>query len=698
MRSLYNKFVKLVENTKQALNKLIENRTHTFTDIASYLGEYFRVKGLTDATGIPKLFEALWPHYSYLDVEVLEVIIENEDFLIEERLQRDMCSYKQFLEEFKHSTTLSKFKNAVEEALIPNPEVTSITCEVVIKVNRQWGKKTLENFKTLVNHMFHQRMTHIHVEEGSICVTLLVPQSKLDYLLEIFDLKKEFISLIGIFEMTVDGQYILKKEEETQFSFDQALQEASKLGDDEVVQFLLDLIDNVNYQNNEGRTALMLASEEGHEQVIQTLVLAEGNINIQDNNGYTALMIACDTNSYTIVNYLLQAGANPDLQNDAFDTAIIIACQNSHFGIVKLLLQFNADQLLPSRNDDTAITVATRQNSSEIVEMLLEQIAESQKSSAVTSALSTACQCGHSQIIISLLEKLFDTFTLEEFQLFILCAKGDNDSTECHIHDSNVNINCALVNVVTPLMVTSSCGHAETIRVLLQAGAHVNNTDNNGYSPLVYAITGHKSFQVIEQLLKACAQPSVYINGQSIADKAREERREDICKLLQQFNVVKMEKSKEEVLEQLLKVCDSFTIVKTEILLSLQKLITERKILLVDVVEFLCRYFGNTKLKVENVDQLFNALQPHYYLLNVDLLRKMVDRFIGGKLQKSLQNFIDMVKTFEETTQLQPFGQAMKHVSLPKLVATPNTSSTMTLKFHEQWQNKNVVHVHKLLN
>ena len=88
-----------------------------------------------------------------------------------------MSNYKQHLEEFKALTTLIEFKKAVEKALIPNPEVTMSTCEVVIKLKQEWGYKTLENFKTLVNHMFHQRMTHIRVDEGSICVTLLVPQS-----------------------------------------------------------------------------------------------------------------------------------------------------------------------------------------------------------------------------------------------------------------------------------------------------------------------------------------------------------------------------------------------------------------------------------------------------------------------------------------------------------------------------------------
>ena len=138
-------------------------------------------------------------------------------------------------------------------------------------------------------------------------------------------------------------------------------------------------------------TALMLSSKGGHKQVVQTLISAGVNVNIQDDNGYTALMIACDTNSYTIVNYqyLLQVGANPDIQRNDADTAIIIACHNNHSDIVKLLLQYNADPLIASRNNDTALTVATHQNPIEIVEMLLEHLTESQNISNIISNISS---------------------------------------------------------------------------------------------------------------------------------------------------------------------------------------------------------------------------------------------------------------------------------------------------------------------
>ena len=234
---LHEEFVDLVDNVKNALHKLVENRTLELIQVASKVGEYSKVKGLTKVTNIYELFEELWPCYSYLNCEIIEFIVKK--YLVEQAIQKDMDAYKKNLEIFTTSTSLTEFKEAVEKALIPKPKVTASTCEVVIKLNPQWGDKKMEIFETLVNHIFRHKMTHIHVDKGSVCVTLIIPRSRLDYFLKRAKLMKEFAKLIGIFELIIDsGQPIINEKEEKQFSFDQALEESSKVGNVEAMQFL----------------------------------------------------------------------------------------------------------------------------------------------------------------------------------------------------------------------------------------------------------------------------------------------------------------------------------------------------------------------------------------------------------------------------------------------------------------------------
>ena len=88
------------------------------------------------------------------------------------------------------------------------------------------------------------------------------------------------------------------------FTFDSALLESSQSGNNEAVQFLLDLGVNVNYSNSEGKTALMLACKAGHEEIVQTLVLAEADIYHQDNAGCTAIQFANQNGNRQIVELL----------------------------------------------------------------------------------------------------------------------------------------------------------------------------------------------------------------------------------------------------------------------------------------------------------------------------------------------------------------------------------------------------------
>ena len=260
LANLYREFVNLETDIRSALNDLTERGILQPIQIAEYIELYFRREELilTDATDIRKLFKALWPHYSYLDIEILEVIVENEKFQIT-KFQGNIHTYKQHLKEFKKSTTLNELKDAVEIALIPTPEPNETTCKVEIKLVDEWQKQKIEIFKLLIKYLFNHRMSHIHVKEGSLFVTLLVARSKLEYILKRANTMKEFALLVGIFELSINGKPILKEKEKTNFSFDQALDEASKISNVEAIKFLKSV-----------KAEIVMISSAENEKVIQT--------------------------------------------------------------------------------------------------------------------------------------------------------------------------------------------------------------------------------------------------------------------------------------------------------------------------------------------------------------------------------------------------------------------------------------------
>ena len=600
LKNLDKTFSVLMVAVRSSLDHKLQHQQLVLVDFIRWIEHRMKWVGeLKDTVDLDEVFKKLHPYFDFIDCELIvdmsEQFLKNECFGEDKKnLVSELKKHLLKAETLRCSSTVKELKTKLRQIYSPQLVNLSNMPTIQIMLLNPWNEATIGGLYLLIGHLLPHKskqsiLKYIEIDTGSVIIKYIVHESKADCLIAHAQGKLQFMRLIGIFGLTINGQLILNDDENMNFTFESALLEAAKDGHNEAVQFLLKFIKDVNHCNNKGRTALMLASKGGHEQVVQTLISVGANPNIQDNTGYTALMLACDTNSYNMVNYLLWSGANPDIQRDNGDTAIIISCQNNHSNIVKLLLQFNADPFITTRNDDTALTVSVHVNSIEIVEMLLDKQPESQKASLVITALTTACRYGHSQLIIHLLMHSLDYFTQEEFQLFVSSAEGDRISTTSHISDSTIDVNCTLVNDITPLMIASSCGHTEIVEALLQVGANVNNTDIDGYSPLVYAITGHKSLQVIEQLLKVGAQPNVFINGQSIADKVREEGREDIYRLLEQFNVLNTtQKEKEE--EQQLQYFSKLTI----------SIIEAAKIGNTEVVKLLLKENADVNIQNEN--------------------------------------------------------------------------------------------------
>ena len=298
-----------------------------------------------------------------------------------------------------------------------------------------------------------------------------------------------------------------------------ALIVASQFGHYQVVEILLKNGADPNIHNNDGFTALTFASGNGHYQVVELLLKNGADPNIQIINGYTALMFGSFYGHYQVVELLLKNGADPNIHNNDGLTALILASLFGHYLVVEILLKKGADPNIHSNNGRTALMFAILEGHSHIIEVLLRYNANPHYfvSAEGVSLDSFALAAGsgnieclnillkHSEFslksllmawyiaclfvrvpIITFLSNRLDIFS-EQRDLIISCIEGDLGSVVDQLMSGKITPDAEFICGVTPLMISSSCGHTDIVEALITAGANVNKTDEFGCAALDYA-------------------------------------------------------------------------------------------------------------------------------------------------------------------------------------------------------------------
>jgi ankyrin repeat protein len=247
-----------------------------------------------------------------------------------------------------------------------------------------------------------------------------------------------------------------------------------------------------------GWTALMVAAENNSE-VVTALLKAGANTEERDNTGMTPLMWAaggydCATDKTlfwqpAIIETLLKAGAKMDeVTNDGM-TSLMLAAKYGKAKMMVSLLEAGADARLKSNEGKTALAYAESED--------FRGLEEEQNRWADALARLRKCTFGttyyvpHYQDLLRLIQRA-KTGTSEEVQTVLANGAQVNDKDE---------------NGMTPLMYAAECNpDVEVIATLLAAGARVNDRDQEGRSPLWYATSNANSAEIITSLLKSGAR------------------------------------------------------------------------------------------------------------------------------------------------------------------------------------------------
>ena len=248
--------------------------------------------------------------------------------------------------------------------------------------------------------------------------------------------------------------------------------DAARNNQQSLVSDLLSSGADPNARQGDGATALHWAAHRNNEEVLQSLLDAGADAEASNELGATPLWLAASNGSEPLVEKLLAAGASPNVRLKMGETPLMSASRAGSAGTVSLLLNAGADvNAVEDERGQTALMWAVAQSHSAVVELLLRNGANLNIRSKIWYQLENTAG---------------NTNPTGNFRM----AHGGSSA----------------------MMFAARAGDIETTRVLLEAGADLNDTAASGVNALTQAThSGHEELAIY--LLELGADPNAMEAG-----------------------------------------------------------------------------------------------------------------------------------------------------------------------------------------
>ena len=255
-------------------------------------------------------------------------------------------------------------------------------------------------------------------------------------------------------------------------------------------------------------TLLSYASENGQMNVVELLLSKGAEIDVEDKNHCTPLMLAAENGHNDISMHLIHHGADI-CKMDVFWQATLLsyASENGHLKVVELLLSKGAEIDVKDKNHCTPLMLAAENGHNDVSTYLIHHGADiSKKDSHDRTALHYASENGHLKVVESLLSKGAEIDVEDEnhrTSLMLAAENGHSDVSMYLIHHGANVINKDRHNR-TALHYASERGDLNVVKVLLRMGAKIDIEDKYRLTPLMLAYV-YQVFDVVCHLITAGA-------------------------------------------------------------------------------------------------------------------------------------------------------------------------------------------------
>jgi len=251
----------------------------------------------------------------------------------------------------------------------------------------------------------------------------------------------------------------------------------------------------------ESDVRLVDAAKRQDKAAIRALLKQKAEVNAPLPDGATALHWAAYWDDVETVELLLQAGANVSSVNDLGVTPLGLACENGgSAALVGRLLKAGADPNAMLSTGETPLMAAARAGNAPAVKQLVIHGANvnARESTRGQTALMWAAAQRHAEVVQILTEVGADVHARSDTWLQLINSAGN------HRKEGDYEIE---QGGFTPLLFAARLGDIDTAKILLAAGARIDDPAASGATPLIIAAhSGHRSFA--EWLLDMGADPN----------------------------------------------------------------------------------------------------------------------------------------------------------------------------------------------
>ena len=286
---------------------------------------------------------------------------------------------------------------------------------------------------------------------------------------------------------------------------DLRLIEAIKARNAEAVRSLLKEKVDVNARQGDGATALHWATHFGDASTVDLLLRAGAKADVADDTGVTPLYLACLNRQGALVERLLQSRANPSAALVSGETVLMTCARTGEAAGVRALLARGADvNTKEPGHDQTALMWAAAQGHAEAVDALLSKGADvkARSRSFIQTVTSEVTQRAGRE------ELNYDIPRGGSTAILFAARSGDVESARLLIA-AGADVNDSLPDGASALAVAAHSGNSDVAKLLLEKGADVNGAAV-GYTALHAAVL-RSDLDLVKALLAQNANPNAQI-------------------------------------------------------------------------------------------------------------------------------------------------------------------------------------------